>query len=185
MELEKRKPYWLYETTVQLNDRLVLSKTMLHSKAFYSMTGAAKQILIELYIRLRVDNYKPRKRHRESERFYAKNNGTLVLTYNGIHKQFGYSTSTISKALDQLVSHGFIEIAELGCGVKRLSHKIALITNWQKYEMPEFKPGMGKADRPVNKGFEKHKNLETTSETKEGITSETKAVQSEKEPKPP
>ena len=185
MEQEQRKSYWLHETTVQLNDRLVLSKKMLHSKAFITMTGAAKQILIELYIRLKVDRYKPRKRYRESERFITKNNGKLVLTYNGIHKQFGYSTSTISKALDQLVSHGFIEIAELGCGVKRLSHKIALITNWQKYETPEFKPGMGKADRPVNKGFQKKKNLKTTSETKEGITLETKAIQIKKEPKPP
>ena len=81
--------------------------------------------------------------------------------------------------------HGFIEIAELGCGVKRQSHKIALITNWQKYGTTGFVPGMGKADRPVNKGFEKKNNFKTTSEIKEGTTLETKDVQGKIETKPP
>jgi hypothetical protein len=182
MEAEKRKSYWLYETTVQHNDRLILSKAMLRSKAFISLTGAAKQILLELCMRITLDRYKPCKRHKEDTRYYAKNNGTLVLTYKGIHKQFGYSTATISKAIDQLVSHGFIEIAELGCGVKRQSHKIALTTNWKQYKTDDFKPCNGKADRPVNRGFKKVKYLETTLETKASITLETKAVQNEKEP---
>jgi DNA-binding GntR family transcriptional regulator len=122
-------------------------------------------------------------------RYYARNNGKLILSYKSIHKQFGYSTATISKAIDQLVSHGFIEIAELGCGVKRQSHKIALIKNWQDYGTENFQPGTGKSKAgPVNRGFRKKKqaaNLETTSETKAGTTSETKAVQRPKQPKPP
>ena len=98
---------------------------------------------------------------------------------------FKYSTATISKAIDRLVANGFIEIAELGNGVKRQSHKIALIKNWEKYGTDDFKPGLGKSDKPVNGGFKKKQNLETTSETKAGITSETKAVQSPKQQKPP
>ena len=129
MSKDSSKPYWIYETTVQQNDRLVLSKKMLRSPAFIRLTGAAKQILLELYIRLTVHKYNPRKPNRESDRYYAVNNGELVLSYKSIHKQFGYSSATISKAIDQLVAHGFIEIAELGCGVMRQSHKIALIKN--------------------------------------------------------
>lgn len=189
MEKKDSKPYWIYETTVQQNDRLVLSKKMLRSKAYVRLTGAAKQILLELYMRLKLESYQPRKPHRESSRFYAVNNGELVLSYKSIHKQFGYSSATISKAIDQLVSHGFIEIAELGCGVKRQSHKIALIKNWHDYGMENFRPGIGKPKvGPVNKGFKKKKqaaNLETTSETKVGTTSETKAVQCPKPSKPP
>ena len=44
MSEDNSKPYWIYETTVQKNDRLVLSKKMLRSKAFVSLTGAAKQL---------------------------------------------------------------------------------------------------------------------------------------------
>ena len=183
------KPYWIYETTVQQNDRLVLGKKMLRSKAFVRLTGAAKQILFELYMRLILDKYQPRKPHRNSERYYAKNNGELKLSYKSIHKQFGYSTATISVAIDRLVANGFIEIAELGCGVKRQSHKIALIKNWQDYGTEDFRPGKGKSKAgPVNRGFKKNKqeaNLETTSGTKAGITSETKAVQAQNEDKPP
>ena len=189
MGQEYAKPYWIYETTVQQNDRLVLSKKMLRSKAFVSLTGAAKQILLELTMRLKLESYRPRKRHKHSTRYYAGNNGKLVLSYKSVHKQFGYSSATISKAIDQLVSHGFIEIAELGCGVKRQSHKIALIRNWQDYGTEDFRPGQGKSQAgPVNRGFKKNRqtaNLETTSETKEGTTSETKAVQSQKEPELP
>lgn len=185
MDEQKRKPYWVYETTVQQNDCLVLSKKMLRSKAFVKLTGAAKQILLELRMRLKLENYRPKRNSRKNERFYAGNNGKLVLSYKSIHGQFGYSTATISKAIDQLVATGFIEIAELGIGVKRQSHKIALIKNWEKYGTDEFKAGLGKSNRPVNGGFKKRKNLETTSETKEGITLETKAVQRPKQPKPP
>jgi len=189
MSKDNAKPYWIYETTILPNDRLVLSKKMLRSKAFIRLTGAAKQILIELYMRLTLDKYQPRKPHRNSERYYAKNNGELILSYISIQKQFGNSTATISKAIDQLVSHGFIEIAELGCGVKRQSHKIALIKNWQDYGTENFRPGKGKSKSgPVNRGFKKKKqagNLETTSGTKVGTTSETKAVQGQKQSKPP
>jgi len=189
MDQENAKPYWITETTVARNDRFVVSKKMLRSKAFVSLTGSAKQILLELYMRVTLDSYKPRRRLRDSTRFYAKNNGKLVLSYKSIHGQFGFSTATISTAIDRLVSHGFIEIAELGCGVKRQSHKIALIKNWQDYGTENFRPGKGKSNAgPVNKGFEKKKravNLETTSETKVGTTSENKAVQSPKPSKPP
>jgi hypothetical protein len=180
MDQENAKPYWIYETTVPLKDRQVVSKKMLRSKAFVTLTGAAKQILLELYMRLKLESYRPNKRHRDNTQYYAKNNGKLVLSYKSIHRQFGYSTATISEAIDRLVSHGFIEIAELGCGVKRQSHKIALTNNWQNYGTENFRPGKGKPKvGPVNKGFKKKRqtdNLEITSETKEGTTSETKRV---------
>ena len=123
------------------------------------MTGSAKQILLELRMRLTLECYKPNRRNRNKDKFYAGNNGKLVLSYKSIHKQFGYSTATKSKAIDRLVDRGFIEIAQLGCGVKRQSHKIALITNWQQYGTDEFKPGLGKSNRPVNGGFKKRKIL--------------------------
>lgn len=185
---EGRDPSWIYETTVLPNDCLILSKTMLRSKAFVKLTGAAKQILLELRMRLKLESYKPNRRRRNT-RFYAGNNGKLVLSYKSIYKQFGYSTATISRAIDQLATRGFISIVELGCGVKRQSHKIALIKNWQDYGTENFKAGKGKSKAgPVNKGFRKKVqavNLETTSETKEGITLETKAVQGQNCQKPP
>lgn len=185
MDEQTRKSYWVYETTVQLNDRLVMSKKFVRSKAFIKLTGAAKQILLELYMRLTLDNYKPqRNNQRSSQQFFAKNNGKLKLTYKDIYKQFGYSTRTISKAIDQLVNCGFIEIVELGCGVKRLSHKIALINSWQDYgDKENFKTGSGKANEPVNGGFKKRKqrqDLETTLQSKAGTTLQSKDVQCQK-----
>ncbi|MHC4463582.1 MAG: hypothetical protein ACYS30_19450 [Planctomycetota bacterium] len=177
---EKRPSHWVYETTVQQNDRLVLSKKMIRSKAFVELTGAAKQILLELRMRLTLECYKPSRpygKRGDVKSFYAKNNGKLRFTYKQAQKMFEYSSSTISKAIDQLVEKGWIEIVELGCGVQRRSHKFALIKNWEQYDTPEFKPGKGKADMPVNKGFRKRKDLQTTLETKEGKTLETKDVQ--------
>ena len=133
-------------------------------------------------MRLKVNSSGGRKRN---QRFFAENNGELVLSYKSIHGQYRYSTATISKAIDQLTTKGFWSIEVLGCGVKRQSHKIALINNWQLYDTEDFIPGKGKSSKPVNGGFKKRKNLKTTSETKAGITLETKAVQSPKQPRPP
>jgi len=69
----------------------------------------------------------------------------------------GYSSRTISKALDQLCGFGFIEIAELGCGTEHRSHKIALTNNWKDYDTEDFKPCKGKSDGPTNGGFKRFK----------------------------
>ena len=159
MKDEKSQPtYWVYETTVPGGKRLVLNKDMIKSKPFIKLTGTAKQILVELYTRIQVDARRPavtRARHNKEQRFVAANNGELQLTYRSITRQFGYAPATISQAIDKLCSYDFIEIAELGCGVRRESHKIALIENWRDYGTDAFKPGKGKADGPVNGGFKK------------------------------
>ena len=176
---------WIDETTLRQGEGIYLSRQMRHSKAFIKLTGAAKQILLESYMRLKL-NSTGRKHPKQGQRFFAENNGKLVISYPSIHKQFGYSLRTISKAINQLTSKGFWSIAELGCGVKRQSHKIALIKNWQDYGKENFKPGEGKSEAgPVNDGFKKRRKLETTLQSKEGTTLQSKAVQAQNEDKPP
>jgi len=175
MDEQKRKSYWVYETTVPPKDRIVFSKTFIRSPAFIKLTGAAKQILLELYMRLKLDSHGKR----NDKRFFAANNGKLVITYKSITAKFGYSSATISKAIDRLVNYGFIEIAELGCGVKRQSHKIALIINWQDYGTDNFKAGNGKADEPVGGGFKTRKPLQS----KVGTPLQCKVVAGKKLPK--
>lgn len=153
--------HWLNETTIAQNRRLIMDKDMIRSKAFIELTGAAKQILLELYTRLTVDCLKGNKRSGGGEQYFAKNNGKLVFRYSDIHEMFGYSSDTISKALDRLVACGFIEIAELGIGAKKLSHKIALVRNWKDYGTPAFWAGKGKANKPFRGGFKKKIPLET------------------------
>jgi hypothetical protein len=180
---EERKN-WIDETTLATNDIFYISKRLIRSKPFIKLTGAAKQILLESYMRLKVNSTAPY-RQRRGKRFFAGNNGELKISYKSLHEMFGYSTATISKAIDQLTAKGFWSIVELGCGVQRQSHKIALIKNWQDYGTEFFRAGEGKANKPINGGFKKRRNLETTSETKAGTTSETKAVQAQEQEKPP
>jgi DNA-binding MarR family transcriptional regulator len=160
--MAERKENWVNETTLSQKEIFYINKRLIRSKPFIKLTGAAKQILLELYMRLKVNSLGKR----NNKRFFAENNGELTLSYKSIHGQFGYSTATISKAIDQLAAKGFISIVELGCGVKRQSHKIALINNWQDYGTENFRAGEGKASEPVNGGFKRRKNLEKTSETK-------------------
>ena len=183
---EERKN-WIDETTLATNDIFYISKRLIRSKPFVKLTGAAKQILLESYMRLKVnsDGTNRDRRGKRGKRFFAGNNGELVISYKSIHDMFGYSTATISKGIDQLTAKGFWSIEKLGCGVKRQSHKIALIKNWQDYGTDNFRPGQGKASEPVNGGFKKRRNLETTSGTKADTTSETKAVQAQNGDKPP
>ena len=137
--------HWVYDTTLAQKDRLIVSKEMIRSPAFLDLTGAAKQLLLELYTRLRVEQQKANRRSGDGDRYYAKNNGKLVVSYISIHKTCGMSSSdTIRDAIDRLVDHGFIEIAEIGYSVKRTSHEIALTKNWSEWGTPDFKPNNGR-----------------------------------------
>ncbi|MBI9017199.1 MAG: hypothetical protein JEZ07_08065 [Phycisphaerae bacterium] len=147
--------HWISDTTLASQDRLFISKEMLKSKAFIKLTGSAKQILLELYTRLRITKSVNKYKQQKSVSYSATNNGKLEMSYKSITNQFGYSSATTSKALDKLCKHGFIEIAELGSGVHRQSHKIALTTNWKQWNKPDFSPNKGKANKPINKGFQK------------------------------
>jgi hypothetical protein len=153
-------PHWINETTLPKNKRLIIDKDMVRSEAFCRLTGAAKHILLELHIRLKVDCLK-NGRSTKDQRSYAQNNGKLKLTYRGITKMFGYAPKTISKAINRLCSNGFIEIVKVGVGVKRESAEIALIKNWRDFGTPNFRPGRGKAAKPVNGGFKKKTTIQS------------------------
>lgn len=170
--MEARPTHWVNETTIQQKKRLIMNKDMIRSKAFITLTGPAKQILMELYIRLTVDCHKSG-RNKKDVQYYAKNNGNLILRYSEMQKMFGYSPSTISRAIDNLVQNGFVEIARLGHGVQRQEHKFALIKNWQQFGTADFWVGQGKANRPINNGFKKKPTIESevvqlSNVTKEG-----------------
>lgn len=141
--------HWLKVTTLPQNDRLIISKEMIRSPAFRDLTGFAKQLLFEIHLRLTIDKLKANKRIGTSDQFLAKNNGEIVMSSTSIRKTCGSptkktSSDTIGSAFDQLCSHGFIEIAELGFAVKRTSHKVALTTNWREWGTPGFTPNIGR-----------------------------------------
>ena len=149
MNQRKKPQHWVNETTLPLNERLLINKEMIRSCAFRSLTGFAKQLLLEIHTRLKVDKFKGNKRTGTSDRYIEKNNGEIEMSFKSIRRTCGNpnkktSSDTIGSAFDQLCSHGFIEIAELGFAVKRTSHKIAITKNWKLWGTPEFKPCKGR-----------------------------------------
>ena len=145
--------HWVNETTLPQNKRLMIDKDMIRSKAYCKLTGAAKHILLELYCRITVECQQYRRS--KDKKIFAQNNGKIKLSYTQMNKMFGFSTDTISKAIDRLVKCGFIEIVKLGIGAKKQSHEIALIKNWRDYGTERFWAGKGKANKPLHGGFKK------------------------------
>lgn len=70
---------------------------VLDSQAFLSLTTAAVKLLLDLI-----------------RQFDGKNNGNLAITYSQMQHRGWKSTSTLSRAKDQLLQHGLIEKTRQG-----------------------------------------------------------------------
>src|SRR6056297_1966693 len=70
---------------------------VLDSNAFLSLTSAAVKLLLDVL-----------------RQFDGKNNGNLSITYTQMQQRGWRSTSTLSRAKDQLIEHGLIEKTRQG-----------------------------------------------------------------------
>ncbi len=148
-KLRRKKPwYWLTDTNYA--NRLVLNRDMVESEVFRSLSGNAVKLYLLLCLRLTVEN---RAGRNEKPEYRAKNNGELILSYKSAKRLIGFSSRTVSRVIDELVNKGFIEIAVIGEGKHRRSHKLAMIDLWKYIDQPDYEPGQGKALLPSNGGF--------------------------------
>ena len=83
-----------------------LSKELLRSKAYTTLTKAETNIFNEILMGRRMKEHPPK----NSKNWYIFNNGDITVTYNKIQELFGYSKSTISKSFTTLVLHGLVDI---------------------------------------------------------------------------
>ncbi len=117
--------------------RIVLIDTMIRSKAFASLRSTSKQVILELYCRRQMMETSTGKGRNKVKIWHITNNGQIVFTYAEAQKLYGYTRHRFTRAIDELIEKGFIEVNTQG-GLRQQPNKYTLIDAWINYGNPNF-----------------------------------------------
>jgi hypothetical protein len=138
-----------------------LKADLMKSKAFVSLGTAAIKVYLGLRLRLFV---KQKKRKYMGKQHYEDiNPRNLIYTYDQIQEEWGIkSRSTVTKAIDELVDKGLVDIVRQGSGTFKQTSIYGLSDRWEKWHPAHShrrhngfvdKP---RPQRPRHPGFKKH-----------------------------
>ena len=119
------------------NTPVVVERQLIYSPAFLKLTGKAPQVLF-LFLSKRQFARIPKGAKKVWE---IINNEQIVFTYEEAKSKYGISYRTFSRAIEQLVSHGFIDIARPGIGVGGFPTLYAISERWRQYGTENFDAG--------------------------------------------
>lgn len=140
------------------------TKGLYLSEAFRDLKPAARDIffLLALEIRFAADRKKKSfgKTAKRSRR-QITNRDSIVLPYQQIIDQLGYSRPTISAAFKEFIEHGFVEVVKHGGGSKNDYNVYRICEDWQNW-----KPGNVVRTRPERMrkiGFQRKNKVKQSS----------------------
>ena len=105
---------------------------MILSSAFRKLNGRAMEVLL-LFLYRRQWSRPSRK-----GKWHITNNGEIVFPYKEAQKRFHIPRSTFTRAIDNLIEYGFIDIAHLGGGLIGVCTKYSISNRWEEYGTDKF-----------------------------------------------
>ena len=82
------------------------------------------------------------------EKWVIVNNGEIVFPYCEAKKKYGIPASTFSRAIDQLIEFGLIDINHLRGGMAKDMTTYYISDRWRDYETPGFKKQFRPKEHP-------------------------------------
>ena len=114
---------------------IVVERKLLESGAYHDLKGRAPKVLMWFLAKRKMARLKNRKRNE----WVIANNGEIVFTYSEASEKHGISRQAFSKAIDELLKKGFIDITTQGIGVTKAPSLYAISERWRNYGTAEFK----------------------------------------------
>ena len=133
-----------------MGDKLYLSKSLIRSNAFQSLGATAIIVFLEFRMRCQVDP--PKGKPGRNSEWTITNNGQLTFSYAEAEKRH-ISRPRFMRALDELISKGFLDVTHSGLGIKRDKSKYAISSRWEKWGTDEFKEKIRPKDTRQGQGF--------------------------------
>ena len=128
-----------------------LERRLIVSEAFRALQTTSSYVVLMVFMSKRqMEVLKTAKR----KEFVIANNGEIEFTYIEAKQKYGISDSKFTKAIDELIDKGFIDIAATGMGVHKVTTHYSISDRWKDYGTPDFV----KKERPkgtINRGFQK------------------------------
>lgn len=111
-----------------------VAHALIESPASRALSGTALRVLLIFH----------QKRQLEPVLFAGRtewrvvNNGRIVFTYREASTKHGVPASNFRRALDQLIEHGFIDVARPGQPIARAETLYAMSDRWRRFGLPGF-----------------------------------------------
>ena len=137
-------------------DRMFVSRKQITSEAYRSLTTAAacQVFMIFLYkCQWKPIEGKPKRK----DSWYIANNGEIKFTYIETGGKWGISDGKFTRAIDDLIRVGLIDIEKSGLGLKKDESLYAISDRWEKFGTDEFV--VKKRQKRKGLGFKKGNRL--------------------------
>lgn len=119
-------------------DRMFVSKRHVTSDAYRALTTSTACHVFRIFLtKCRWEKLQTKPGRREKEWVHA-NNGELQFTYKEAWEDWGISNNRFTRAIDQLVEVGLIDIAHSGFGLHKDVTLYVISDRWEKYGTDEF-----------------------------------------------
>jgi hypothetical protein len=135
------------------SNRMFIEKDLLASHAWLDLGGISAQIY--LLFRLRCQVMRPK----GLRTYTITNNGELSFSYAEAKRKFGVTAPRFRRAIDDLVTHGFIDITGTGMGVHKILTTYAVSERWRSWGEPTFVQKERPKPSISNPGFRKGNKL--------------------------
>jgi hypothetical protein len=119
-------------------DKMYVSRRMVTSKAFLDLrTATACQVFMIFLSKCRMEKVQTRPGRNERE-WQIVNNGEIQFTYIEAETKYGISAGKFTRAIDELIRVGLIDIAKTGMGLHKDVTLYAISDRWEKFGTAEF-----------------------------------------------
>ncbi|MBW8017738.1 MAG: hypothetical protein FVQ82_16305 [Planctomycetes bacterium] len=124
------------KTRYSKNTVIVLEQKMLKSKAWLKLTGASTQVF--MIFRTKCKMVKPQSKPNKHSGMVIANNGEIVFTYDEALEKYGIKKDRFTRALDQLIKYGFIDICFTTNGLHKVETLYAISSRWKDWGKSTF-----------------------------------------------
>jgi hypothetical protein len=119
-------------------DRMFVSRSLITSKAFLSLkTAAACQVTLIFLNKCKWEKVQGKTAKRKAPYFLA-NQGKIQFSYKEAKQKYGMSSGKFTRAIDEVVENGLIDIAKSGLGLHKDVTLYAISDRWLKFGTDEF-----------------------------------------------
>ena len=119
-------------------DKMFVSRSVIMSKAFLGLkTAASCQVYMIFLSKCRWEKVQARPMSREKE-WEITNNGQIQFTYVEADEKYSIPDGKYTRALDDLIRVGLIDITKTGSGLRRDVTLYAISDRWKKFGTDEF-----------------------------------------------
>ena len=119
-------------------DRMFVSRKQITSEAFRSLTTAAAcQVFMVFRYKCQMEKVQAKPMSREKE-WRIANNGEIQFTYDEALGKWGITQKKFTKAIDELVRVGLIDITKSVLGLQKDKSLYAISARWEKFGTDEF-----------------------------------------------